>query len=163
MNDNMRQQIMGASQAATVAPAANEDDRHDQNVDQAVAAALEMFYDENVHEDMMASIPEGDEMGGVALVASDLIAAIDDKSGESMPDDVIFPAALDIMTEIMDFMSEKGAYTFDDKEHARATLLLMQKLADEFGTTPEQMQEAMAELEQADKDEANRLYGDKGQ
>jgi len=43
MNDNIRNQIMGAKGAVAAAPAADEDARHEQNVEKASDAALQLF------------------------------------------------------------------------------------------------------------------------
>jgi len=142
----IRDQIMGASQAATAAPAQSEDERFMQNVEKAHDAALNVFYDEKAHDHFMQMIPDGDEIGGVAVVAATLIEAVDEHSGGNMPEEVIFPAAVSVMVDIMDFLTEKDGKHFTDGDKARGMHLLMVKLGKDYNTTPEQMQQALQEL-----------------
>jgi len=149
---------MGAKGAVAAAPAADEDARHEQNVEKASNVALQLFYDKESHESLMAMITEEDPMGGAALIAGELIQAVDEKSGGHMPDDVIFPAAMDIMSEIMEYVEGQGIHQFTEKETGLASMLLIKKLADDYGTTPEQMQDAMGELDQGDLNESDAIF-----
>jgi len=147
MNDRIKQHIMGARQAASAPPASSEEDRHAQNVKTAVNGALHIFYDKKSHDKISKMIPEGDEAAGVALVAASLIEAVDDHSGGNMPDDVILPAAMLVMQDIADFITQSRGVEFDDHMQKAATLALMHKLAKDYGTTPEQMQEALGQVD----------------
>jgi len=148
--NNMQQHINGAAQAMQLQQpqqmlSPEDEARLEKNIDTASTAALHMFYG-NGHNDFMKMIPQGEEIAGVALVTATLIEAVDDKSGGQMPEDVIVPAALETAFGehgIADFLQKKGMPEFSDQDHGRVIAFLIKKLAEDYGTTPNQVREAM--------------------
>ncbi len=154
----MNPNIQAAASMMNAEPAQDSDARHESNVSKAKENALFIFYDKATHEQLMSMIQDGDEAGGAAVVAATLIESIDEKSGGNMPDDVILPAAIEVMADIMDYLEQRRNAPFSDKEHAGAMAALMKKLADDYGTTPEQMKEALQGLNQGELDQADVAF-----
>jgi len=129
---------------------AEADASTDKDLEKAVLAAQDILYEPESLKSAMEAIAGGNPARAAATLTAALIAQVDDKSGNNMPEDVVIPAAVKVMDELMAYAEKKGVHDFTPEEEKAAVGALMQNLADQFGAAdPEMIQTALQEGAQA--------------
>lgn len=154
MSDATKRHIMGAMQAMTAPPAQDEDERFQINLEKAVDASLLLFYSDKTHDKWNELLDSNDRPGSLALVSALLVETVDHRSGDNMPEDVILPAAIAVLEDVAEYFGKRDDQPFTQNELAKAVGLMMHKLAQDYGTTEEQMREALAEVDQDELQQA---------
>lgn len=148
MSDAKKRHIMGAIQAVTAPPARSKEERFQINLERAVDASLLLFYGDKMHKKWDELLDSNDRPGSLALVSALLVETVDHRSGGNMPEDVVLPAALAVLQDVAEYFGKRDNQPFAQEEITKAVGMMMHKLAQDYGTTEKQMEEALAEVGQ---------------
>lgn len=159
ISDSQSPQGMSAPQAPTKAPpSAGGNVPEDEWVDRVVVAAGEALYSEK-QGGVAESIARGDAPTATANVTVALVASIDDQLGGQIPEEDVLPAAAQVLELVIELREATTGSKLSEQEVQQANLAMVQGLAEEYGTAPEQMQEFLGEFDQADIDTATQMFG----
>jgi len=135
-----------------------------QAYDGVVMAASEVMYGE-----MSAEIIKMLEMGkenppqAIAQAAVTVLVQLDEQSGGSIPETVIVPAAVEIAELMAELADSKGLFPVDEDIIQVAGQYLIELISEEYGVSPEEVQEFMASIppEEAQKAAGQQMEAQK--
>jgi hypothetical protein len=115
-----------------------DDEQFDDALERVMSAAAQALKDPAVAEQVKAVSGADDEAEALSTLALSIINALDDKSGESIPPDVLPAAALGVVGMIGEVIGSS------QEEVGKAADLLMRKAAQEGGMSPEEIDAELA-------------------
>ena len=107
-------------------------DKEQENYKKVVLAGLKILYSDETHQGVMKLLQSAADEGpavAIASVAAMVITQLDDKAGGKIPEDVILPAAAEILTEVARLASAAGVFEVDESVIKEAMTQLTQVLA----------------------------------
>ncbi len=115
------------------------------NYEKIVLAASEILYDEKSSRGVTKMLKAGDDPArSIANVTVMIMTQLDEKSGGTIPEEVILPAA----TEVVELVAELGVaqkiFEVDEAMVNRAAQLMVVSMADEYNVEMEDIQGMMA-------------------
>jgi len=131
----------------------------DKWTDKVVMAAESLLYDKQSADSLSKSYSSGDPAEAISRAAVSLITSIDDKLGGKIPEESIFPAAVQVMDRSAELREAETGETINNQQMQQASLNLVKGLAQEYGTTPEQAQAFVNEQNQEDVKTATQTFG----
>jgi len=90
----------------------------------------------------------------LAEVAATIILQLDEQSKGQIPETVIIPAATEILEQVRDLADSLNIFPIDKAVENKAAQLMNAILMEQYGTTPEQMNDVMG---QVDPEELQRI------
>ena len=116
--------------------------------ERVVLAGLQVLYSEQTHAQIMNMLkggeaPEKDISDTVALVMQQL----DKQSGGKIPQVVIIPAAVELVSATAELGEQAGIFQTDDRVLARAVQMVIVTLSNEYGVDPAEIQEILKSLD----------------
>ena len=116
--------------------------------ERVVLAGLQVLYAEQTHAQIMNMLkggeaPEKDISDTVALIMSQL----DKQSGGKIPQVVIIPAAVELVSATAELGEQAGIFQADQRVLARAVQMVIINLCNEYGVDPAEIQEIMKSLD----------------
>ncbi|MDX8400950.1 MAG: hypothetical protein R8K20_11995 [Gallionellaceae bacterium] len=122
----------------------NDGDSDDQqgggDIQKVVLAAMDMLYSDKMRASSVKMLKGGKPVVTIPTLAAKLVAIVDEKSGGNMPEDIVIPAAMEILDEVREF-AEKADIAYPEEEEDNAIMVMVQDLMESFGVTKEQVQE----------------------
>jgi hypothetical protein len=115
-----------------------DDDAFDEALERVMAAAAQAIKTPDIAQQMKAVAAAENEADALSTLALDIINGLDDKSGETIPVDVLPAAAMGILGMIGE------AIRSPQEVVGEAADMLMRKAAQESGMSPEQIEAEMA-------------------
>ena len=148
MDEQKKKGLMGAAMAMPTAEAPTQtaqaespelpDDQFDEALNRITQAAMVAMESPGVQQQMAEAAAAPDQAQAIAQTANALLDGLDQQSGESIPEDVLPPAALAIVGMIGE------AVEADQQTVGKAADLLMRMAAQEAGMSPEEIEAEMA-------------------
>jgi hypothetical protein len=131
--------------AAPNAPGAASGDvtpQEQQAYEKVVLAGMKVLYDKSTHAGIVNMLRSGDPAEAIANVVTTVMAQLDKKSGGKIPETVILPAAAEILEDTAQLAGKIGIQV-DERVTGQAMQRMVMGLAEEYGVTPEEVQEIM--------------------
>ena len=113
-------------------------DGGDPNQEKAVLAALDLFYHPDSIKAADQALSGAHPAEAAGMLAASLVTQVDEANGGSMPEDVVMPAATEVLNEVMDYAEKKGIHNFSADDEEAALTITFKQLADAYGVTPEE-------------------------
>jgi len=113
-----------------------------QNYEKLVLASLKVLYSEQTHQGIVKMLQSGDPAESIANVVTTIILQLDKKSGGKIPEEIILPAAAELVDEVAQLAGKIGIQV-DERVTGQAMQRMVMGLAEEYGVTPEEVQEIM--------------------
>jgi hypothetical protein len=135
-------------------PAPQEQDA----MDRVVLASLKVIYDPKTHQGIVNGLTQGKDDPSKALADATtlIITQVDQASGGKVPEQVILPAAADVLGELANLAMKAGIFQVDEKTSNIAMQKTMAQLAEAYGVTPEQTKQFMDSI---DPEEGKKMLG----
>jgi hypothetical protein len=142
----------------------NEASSEDQDAyEQVVMTGMKVLFDE---ESTQKEIIEQLKAGGnnpaksISDVSTMIITQLDKRSGGSIPETVILPAAAEILEQVSELAESADLFPVDEAVMAHAAQLMVVDLAEEYGVNQDEIQEMLnstdqAELKQIEDEQGN--------
>jgi hypothetical protein len=109
-----------------------------------VLAGMKVMFSEETNRMAMQSLQgEGPIEQRLAKGICDLMALLWQQSNQSMPPQLIIPAAIELLTEAADFIDEAGAETISPQQLGEALRLMIGQVLERFGATEQNVQAAL--------------------
>lgn len=110
-------------------------------------AASRVLYEKGYAEDVVQALKAAESLDkGMADLTYELVAELDTKSKGILPDELIAPAALDILGEIAEVAKAAGA-TIAGREIASAAVAMIERYLTENGASPEDLQALLGSID----------------
>lgn len=117
--------------------------------DKVILAASEVMYgDMNPEIIKMLQLEANDPPTAIARVATTIIVQLDDKSGGTIPEQLIFPAAAEIAEMTAELADAKKIFPVDDAVIQAAGQEMIPMIADEYGVPMEEIEAFMGQVPQ---------------
>jgi hypothetical protein len=111
-----------------------------------ILAGMKVMYSEETGRMAMDSLQgEGPIEQRLAKGICDLMVLLWQESNQSMPPQLIIPAAVELLSDAADFMNESGMEQVDMPQLGEAMRLMVGMILERFGVTPESVQQGAAE------------------
>ena len=119
--------------------------QQDEATANAVLASLDIMYDPSVVDKITGNLSQGNPAENAGDLAARLVIQADEANNNEMPDDVVIPAALQVLEEVIGFMEEKGLGTIGEGEEQVAANSMMQVLMNAYGVEAADVEALAAE------------------
>jgi hypothetical protein len=111
-----------------------------------VLAGMKVMFSEETNEMAMQSLQgEGPIEQRLAKGICDLMVLLWQESNQSMPPQLIIPAAVELLAEAADFLVEAGVEQIEPQQIGEAMRLMIGMILQRFNVTPETMQKGAAQ------------------
>lgn len=132
-----------AQQGDTVSP-------EDQNsYTRTVLAGLKVLGDPKSNAQILQTLQQGDQPdAALANVTASIMTELDRQSQGKIPEVVIIPAAMEILSELGDVAQKAGVFEVNDQVLTAAAQQLVLKLLTEYGVDPQDVDTVMQQLDQ---------------
>ncbi|MDR1613676.1 MAG: hypothetical protein LBT97_12970 [Planctomycetota bacterium] len=136
----------GESLAQQIKARINVPDDLREPYERIVLAGQKVLYSEETNQLVMEAI-QGDAPIEQKLAKGirDLMLILWKESNQSMPPQLIVPAAVELLTEAADFINETGVDTVDERQLGEAMRLMVGMVLEAFGATPDRLRQAQQE------------------
>lgn len=134
-----------------------EQDAHDR----VVLAAIKVIHeDDEMHAKILQMLKDGADQPASILgqTASIIIQQLDEQSGGKIPEEVIIPAAEEVLTMLAELGSAAGVIQVDQDIVDLATGEMVKSLGEAYGVSEEDIQEFLASTSQDDIDKSVARY-----
>lgn len=114
--------------------------------DRVVTAGMKVLYeDENTKQQIVSRLQADSDNPAKTLAdtVTMLMIQLDQQAGGKIPEDVIIPAAVELLEQTADIAESLDIVPIDNAIMNHAAQLMMVSIAEEYGTTPEEIQEVM--------------------
>lgn len=128
--------VAGEQEQGGETPTAQEQE----TFDRIAYAAKIALYDEGTHEDFMAMLKQGEPAQALAQTAGTLFQQIDQKSGGKIPEDMILPAAEQVLDLVIEMAEKTGTMQIDETMAAKALQQMVLVLAQAYDFDPAEIQ-----------------------
>lgn len=124
--------------------------------DQVVMAGTQVLYEKD-HDKIVDMLKQAqDKPDIIAQIAVMIIVGLDEKSGDTIPEDVILPAAAELTEQVAVMAQETGAFEVTEAMLGKAGQIMMVKMAEEYGPpNDEEIQGFMAGVSPEDMESMN--------
>lgn len=96
-----------------------------------ISAAGHLIYDQQHMQDLVQAMKQGDPIAAAATVTVQLVTEID--KTVHIGDNVLMPAALEILAMVLDVASKAGLVNIDKEKYLSAMHAVMGMIAEQFG------------------------------
>jgi len=127
--------------------------------DSVIMAGMKiLFENEETRQAILERLTAGAEnpADAMAELITLVMIQMDEQSDNSIPDTVILPAALELLNQTGDLANSLGIFQVDEAMLDDATKIMVSDLAEAYGTTAEQFEEAIGDM---NPDEVSRIAG----
>lgn len=134
---------MASSRQAGIVPEPGRPGPRDQDAFQRVvlAAGKVIYENDATHQAVMQMLQSGGEPdAALANTAATVIRQLYDKSGRTMPETVVLPAAMQVIAMLAELAQAAGLFRVDKGVMMRAAQRCIAALMQDFGVTPDDMQ-----------------------
>ena len=117
--------------------------------DNVVLAGMKVLFDnKKTNEGIVERLTADKANPAKALsdTAAMLMIQLDQQAGGSIPEEVILPAAIELLEQTSELADSLGLFLIDDAVLNRAGQLMVTNLAEQYGTTPEEVHELMGTM-----------------
>jgi hypothetical protein len=121
--------------------------------DRVVMAAQSIIYDEEQSQNIVKMLKKNPANPGEAVgdTTAMLIQQIDEKSGGQIPEEVILPAAFEVMSDLIEMGEESGALDMGgEQDYVSAWHATVGQVMTAYGATQEDIETLMAEYGEDD-------------
>jgi hypothetical protein len=153
-----------AAAPESAAPASSGVDPQMQEAyDKVVMAGMKiLFENKKTSKGIVSRLKADKDKPAKALsdTAAILMIQLDQQAGGKIPEEVILPAAIELLEQTSELADSLGLFPIDDAVLNRAGQLMVANLAEQYGTTPEDIQEMMGsvneqELQMIEQEQGN--------
>lgn len=120
----------------------------DQRLLPAVQKVMEqgkrVMYDDQTRDMAMQELRSASDPEGIGAAVAKLAAILFNQSKNTIPPQVLFPAAMQLMLEALSLLEEAGAVQVDNELLAQTTQATGSALLQMMGVTPEKLQSMLA-------------------
>lgn len=120
--------------------------------EKVIIAGSKILYDEQTNPGIMKMIEDGqDDMPNtLAQIVLMIFEQLDEQSNGQVPQQVIIPAASDLLIEVIELTEEAGIADIDDQTEIKATSIILKSLFDKYGVTEEEVRQYLDTLSEED-------------
>jgi hypothetical protein len=140
----------GGIPTAPAAPASSGVNPQQQEAyDNVVMAGMKiLFENKKTSEGIVKRLKADKDKPAKALAdtAAMLMLQLDQQAKGEIPEEVILPAAIELLEQTSELADSMGLFPIDDAVLNRAGQLMVTNLAEQYGTTPEDIQELMGTM-----------------
>lgn len=118
-------------------------------IDKVVMAAMKVIHDDdNTHAQVMQMLKTGADSPAETLaeVTKTIMLQLDEKSGGTIPEVAIFPAAEQILELVGELAEASGLMQIDEATSVKAQQLMILGVADAYGVDPEELSGLMGSV-----------------
>lgn len=142
--DNATKPADASSQGEQASPASQA------AYEKVVLAGMKVIFDDKSNQQVLQTLQQGDRPDtALANVTVSIITELDRQSQGKIPEDVIIPAAMEILSELGDVAQKAGLFEVDDSTMTGAAQQTVMKLLEQYGVQPQAVQAVMAKLDPA--------------
>jgi hypothetical protein len=119
--------------------------------DQVVMAGYKiLFEDDKTHDQAIKKLGLGasNPAQAIADYTKDLIIGLDDSSGGTIPEEVILPAAGELIENVSELVKAANLFPVDEAVMNHAMQLMLPPLAEQYGVGMEEIQELMSTMDE---------------
>ena len=115
------------------------DPKSQEHYEQVVLAGMEIIYADETHPQILTMLQQGADAPAqiLAQAASLIVTQIDEQAGGQVPENVILPAASEILFYLVELAVSAGLFEVNEQVIAEAQQLLAMQLAQHYGVPPE--------------------------
>jgi len=128
--------------------------------DRVVLAGLKIFYDQSTHAGIVNMLRNGEPSEALANTMTNIMLQLDQKSGGKIPEEVILPAAAELLDELAQLAGKSGVFQPDERILGNAMQRMVMSLAEQYGATPEEVQQLMQSVP---KEEVQKMVSQQAQ
>ncbi len=131
-------------------PMAEEQGTKDEQAsyEKVVLAASEVLYDEKSSRGVTQMLQSGgDPATAMAQVTVMIMVQLDEKSGGTIPEEVILPAAVEVLELVAELATSQKIFEVDEATLNRAAQQMVMSMADEYGVEEEEIAQMMEGLD----------------
>lgn len=130
---------------------APEAEASDENIEKVALAAESVLYDDATHDSVMQMLKAGatDPADALAKITGHILIQLDEQA--DIPEDVILPAAIEILGKVAELAEKTGAFQADENAMGEAVGILFSIMEQQGWISEEdkaEMQQLLAEQEQ---------------
>lgn len=116
--------------------------------EKVVLAGMKILYDDKTRDKVLAMVKQSkdDPARAMAMAAQTLILQMDEQSGGTIPQEIILPAAAEILEHLAELVNESGLAQVDETVLGDAGQQLLMGLAQAYDVSPEEVQELLASV-----------------
>lgn len=120
------------------------------------AAGVLMYQDDASHANIMKhlELQKDNPAPAIAEATNSIVVEVDKQSGNSTPERVIIPAAIEIAGHIAELGQSAGFFQADDQLMGKVGQAVLVKIGDSYGVTPQEMQAFLAQFSPDEKEAA---------
>lgn len=117
--------------------------------DRIVLAGMKVMFSQQTHQMAMKSLEgDGPIEQRLAKGVSDLMLVLWKQSNGTMPPQLVFPAAIELMLEAIDFLNESGAEQVSEQQIGESIRQLIGTLMEKFKINEASVKQGMTQQEQ---------------
>jgi hypothetical protein len=131
---------------------------YDKTVTAGIAA---IFEDDKIHNGLVEQLKSGasNPPQTLAMATNQIMGILDDKSGNKIPEEVIIPAAAEILENIGELAQASGAFQVDEGTLAQAAHNMLAQVAEDYDITPTDIGELMDGVDEGMLNQINSQQG----
>lgn len=119
--------------------------------DRVTLAASKLMFDKKISQAMLEAVDDKQSPEDViADNASGLILMLNKQTKNTIPQQILIPAAIDIALQMSEFFSRTGKVAVDEQVLASAIQKMIFKLFEAFGVKQDQLMGGIAKMQQLD-------------
>ena len=131
--------------------------------DKVVMAGMKILFDDEKMSKSIVTRMKSDSKNpakALAETVSMLVIQLDKQSGDKIPEEIILPAATELLEQTAELADSLKLFPIDDAVLNRAGQMMVQILAENYGATPEDAEQLMAnvppeELKRIEEEQGN--------
>lgn len=114
--------------------------------ERVVIAGMKVMFSKQTHKFFIEQLQaEGQMAQKLGQGVAGLVMFLFKESNQTIPQEVLIPAGVRLLTKAADFINQSGKAQVSNQEIGEAMALMIESIMTQFGITPEQMDQALAE------------------
>lgn len=120
--------------------------------EKVVLAGAKVLYDDQTHDAIMQTLQAGKDNPARALsnVVSNIITQLNEKAGGKIPQQVILPAASELLSMVTELAEASGLFQPDDKITDSAYMGIVKSMIEKYPPPPEDVNNFLNSLNEED-------------
>lgn len=111
------------------------DDKQNTELDRVLDAGMKILFGKDTHEQIFNSIRPGDDVpieDELGAAATNMMLILFEKSGNSMPGEVVIPAGVILLARSVDYINEAGIEAVGDEQFGAAIEMFTDNIQNKF-------------------------------
>jgi hypothetical protein len=116
--------------------------------EKTVLAAMDLVHNEKTRDTYLQLLQRGakDPARTLGVNAANIVAQLDEQSGNSLPEDIIPHVAGDVVSMLGELADASGAFPVDENVIGKAGQFMIQRIAELYGATLEDAKQAVGSV-----------------